>query len=140
MRFIQPNELNCPQLNQLERSLLFAALNGAIAGEEQGLKFHVSFRYSKQTTSPQRIAGMDYVESPGVAMDAVQGPMTVKFYTDNPENRRKGRVGKPYLHVCNVFRADGINPFGHESVRIEAIREFRLVGTTVPSPQTTQSP
>jgi len=135
MRMIQPNELKCPLLSQEERAVLFLALNAHLSGVG---KVHVSFRYSKQTDSPARIAGQDYQDVAGVATDAVLGPVTVKFYVDNPQNRKQARVGKPYLHVLNALRANGVDPFGHESVQIDAIREFKLQGVVVAKPETTQ--
>jgi hypothetical protein len=122
---IQLHDLNTPNLNQLERAALLTASNAV----EQGFAHvTVSLTYRKQTDTKARIAGENYVKMPGVSHEAQTGLLAVERYVDNKVNRKLGRVGKVYLRVKSVTRADGANPTGFTHIRPEGITGFVVLG------------
>lgn len=129
------HQIKTPHLSLLERQALLMSMTSVLAG--LGDVF-VSLTYNKQTETRPRIAGKDYVAMPGVRHEAQIGKLVVCQYVDNPANRRLNRVGKFYLKVETMTRADGTTPHGYANMRPEGITAFALTGF-VPSPNPGQT-
>jgi hypothetical protein len=123
---IQHTELHTPHLAPVARAMLLTAANVVDQGYGE---VTVSITYTKQTDTKPRIAGEDYVAMLGVVNQAQSGPLVVRRYTDNKLNRKLNRVGKIYLRIRSVTRADGAKPIGHTNIRPEGITGFVVLGT-----------
>jgi len=130
---ITPQDLACPNLHPI----VYAHLLSAVAAVDSGLAdVSVCLTYKKQTDTPPRIAGEDYPAMPGVAQDTQMGRLTVHRHVDNAENRRLQRVGRVYLRVKTVTRANGVDPYGFTNIRPEGITNFTVTGFQPRPPQT----
>jgi hypothetical protein len=123
---IQSTELRTPHLTAVAHAALLTAANATEMGFAE---VTVSLTYTKQTDTPPRIAGEDYVGMPGVTKQAQAGVLVVERYVDNKLNRSLNRVGKVYFRVRSMTRADGAKPIGHTNMRPEGILEFVVLGT-----------
>jgi len=115
---------------QLERSQRRDLLLSVLACEA-GATVTVALRARKATDTTPRIAGSDYVDV-GLPRDLHIGQLSVHRYVDSAENRRKDRVGRIYLKIRSVLRADGLTPYGWVNVRIEEITSFSILGVEEP--------
>ena len=130
---IGTHEIVNRNLHPMMQAQMLLAANTAEAGAE----VTVCVTAPKVTDTPPRIGtasgGQDFLSLPGVGPETHIGPMTVHRYVDNPENRRKERVGGVYFKVRSVTRANGLRPFGWVNLRPEQITGFMVLGVITPS-------
>jgi hypothetical protein len=102
---------------------------------EQGAEVTVCLTAPKVTETAPRVGnGQDYMSLPGVSPETQIGPMSVHRYVDNPDNRRKGRVGQVYFKVRSITRANGLRPYGWTNLRPSQITGFMVLGVVTPEP------
>lgn len=127
---IATHELNFHHsLHPMVRCAVLMAANMAV----QGAEVTVCLTAPKVTDTPARKSPQEFLTLPGVAPDCQIGPMTVHRYVDNSENRRLGRVGRPYFKVRSITRANGLDPYGWTNVRPEQITGFMVLGVVTPT-------
>lgn len=108
-----------------ERMQLLIAINGTRSGL---FRFYVAFEYKKQTKSPPRIAGVDFLQLPGCPTNVHLGWLVAA-----PTNKN----GKIYLRLADVARADGQNYTAWTSVIPTGLTSFQIRGiapSTAPLP------
>ena len=87
----------------------------------------------KVTDTPARQSPRDFVALPGFAPDAHFGILSVERYVDNPDNRRKDRVGEVYFKIRDFTRGNGMDPYGFTNLRPEQITGFVIRAFVTPS-------
>jgi len=128
---INQNELNTPHLDAASAAALLTAANAAA---ERLAEVTVSLTYRKQTDTPARIAGEDYVAIPGISFEAQTGTLSAHRKANNPANRRKDVVGEVYLKIKSITRANGVESFGYTNVWPEGITAFTVLGIKALAP------
>jgi len=102
----------------------------AVNGVRMGLwTFYVAFEYDKQTKTPPRIGGTDFVQIPTASPKLHMG-----WVVKAPENKD----GKIYLLIADVARADGTKHFGWTAIRPEGLKNLQIRGFRPYYPAQTQ--
>lgn len=132
---IYMHELNTPNLSFDQQAKLAALLSMVSGGYA---KIQLSLTYTKQTETKRRIAGQHYQALPGVSFESQIGEVTVHRHVDNPENRRKQRVGRVYLRVKSITRMPingQMGEVGYTNIRPEGIMAYAVTAYALTQPQ-----
>ena len=135
---LNQDQLATPKLDPRGRALLFQALMLTLQGQE----VTVFASYSKQTETAPRVANVDYIPLPGTTPNAQSGVLTIKAYVDNAVNRRKRRVGQPYIllasetrrqrdpderHITDPLFMPKAPRLGYTAMRLEGLTGFEIL-------------
>jgi len=116
-RQVQFSEIRNDRLTLQERQMLVLSLNTVLAGMGE---VTVGFTYDKQTNTPPRIAGEDYVALPGVDCKVQLGQIVKVFRTQTE--------GALRFTIKSLSRADGHSPTGFTTIIPKGLRSFAITG------------
>ena len=128
---IYANEIT--QNSQLHPQMQMVLFNVAVAAE-QGHQVSVHLVMSeKETDTPARQPGQDFVQIPSLPSGTHIGTIYVDRYVDNAKNRKLERVGTLYFRMKSITRANGFKPYGWVSIRVHQIVSIVQLGVESPT-------